>query len=211
VLPKGSVVKKELLDFLLADGRLPIGVSGSFGFAKVLDDAGAYVAASRKLLELERLPPIAGEIPLDEWILEIYQSDVTPRGLYLIKPGKTYDGDLISFWIRFAAASLLHPNFIKGELTGSLLGIKSLHEFPQVHEPEELLKKLLSWYGEGLTRPLHFFPGMAMKFAEMTEKNDPRSLRRRLTGRSRFPLRPSGEFERVLYKGVFFRRGRSRR
>jgi len=180
VLPKGSVVNKELLDVLLADGRLPIGVPGSFGFAKVLNDAGAYVAGYRNLLGLERLPPIAGEIPLDEWILEIYESDVNSRGLYLIKAGKTYEGDLISFWIRFAAASLLHPNFIKGELTGSLLGVKSLHEFPQVHEPEELLKKLLAWYGEGLTRPLHFFPGMAMKFAEMTEENDSRSVLEKL-------------------------------
>ena len=38
---------------------------------------------------------------------------------------------------------------------------------------KELLQKLLFWYGEGLKRPLHFFPGMALKFAKETVKKDP--------------------------------------
>ena len=180
MLPKGNVVSSELFDILLADGRLPIGVPGSFGFEKILEEARPFINAYQHLGSAQRLPSIAGEIPLGEWLLEVHHSNVTPGGLYLIKPGKTYEGDIISFWIRFIAASLLHPNLGKGELKGSLLGVKRLIEFPRADGPKELLAELLRWYGEGLTRPLHFFPGMALQYADGIEKKDPGAVLEKL-------------------------------
>jgi exodeoxyribonuclease V gamma subunit len=180
MFPKGSIVEEQLLELLLADGRLPVGVSGSFGFAKALEEARPYCEAYQRIRTAQHLPPIAGEIPVGDCTLEVYHTGVTSAGLYLIRSGKAHEGDVISFWIRFVAASLLHPNAAQGGLKGSLLGVNRLIEFPQVDGALELLQKLLSWYREGLTRPLHFFPGTALQYADGIEKKDPDSVLEKL-------------------------------
>ncbi len=173
LLPKGEVVDRELLAVLLADGRLPVGVPGSYGFTSVMKEANAFVTSFKALTAEPRLPAIAGEIVVGDWVLEVYQPDVTSRGMFLVKPGKIHDADVISFWIRFLSVCLLHPHHTRGGLCGSLLGVNGLKEFPQVKDPEKLLEQLLFWYGEGLRRPLHFFPGLALKYAQETEEKDP--------------------------------------
>jgi exodeoxyribonuclease V gamma subunit len=195
IIPKGTVVDQELFEVLLADGRLPVGVPGSFGFRKALEEVQPFVAEYRKLLAMEHLPPIAGEIALDEWTLEVYQNEITNTGLYAVKSGKIHDADVVSFWIRLLAVSMLHPKYGKGELRGSLLGVDGLKEIVHGDRSKELLQKLLFWYGEGLKRPLHFFPGMALQFAKETLMKDPVAVIETLRGKWDEPTQHAGYAE----------------
>ncbi|MCC6397690.1 MAG: exodeoxyribonuclease V subunit gamma [Bacteroidetes bacterium] len=171
-LRKGVSADQDLLELLLADGRLPVGVAGSFGMKRILEEAQPYIAAYRELLATDRLPPLAEEIPLDTWTLEVYQNDVTSLGLYFVKAGRVRDADIVSFWVRWLVTSLLHPNREAGGLMGTLLGVDGLREFRQAEQPMALLQQLLLWYEEGLKRPLHFFPRMALEFAQKIEDED---------------------------------------
>lgn len=162
-----------LQSYLQADGRLPLGVPGRFGFDRVFREAGPFVDACRRLQQETTLPPLVGELSFGRWILEVHQNGVTTKGLSVIQPGKVYDGDTIAFWVRLLVISLLHPHRDSGSVRGRLLGANALLDFPQPAAAEETVGQLLAWYGEGLRQPLHFFPGMALSYAHAIETKDP--------------------------------------
>lgn len=164
-LPNERLDETAVHGYLLADGRIPLGVPGAYGFERVLGQAAPFMREYRRIVQETRLDPVGGDMKFDEWIIEIHENDITPWGLCAVKPGKLYDGDVIAFWIRFLAVSCLHPSRESGSLRGRLLGVDGMTEFPQHPDPRTVIRELLVWYGEGLRRPLHFFPGAALSYA----------------------------------------------
>jgi exonuclease V gamma subunit len=59
----------------------------------------------------------------------------------------------------------LHTNRSEGVLQGTLLGLNGIDVFPATKDPDKILKALMTYFAEGLKRPLHFFPDAAWEYA----------------------------------------------
>jgi exonuclease V gamma subunit len=176
LLPKGELKQDVLQTLLEAAGELPVGVTGTFGFMRVLEQARPFIDAYNAILAVPSLPAVSTVRTLGTWQLEIDHPRITRDGIQSVKPGKVYDHDIIAFWIRMVAVSAVHPSAGRVPLNGTLLGVNALVKFAPVKEADLLLQRLLHWYGVGLQRPLHFFSGYALEFARGTEKGEPEAV-----------------------------------
>lgn len=167
-LPKPGVDERTIFSLLEAGGALPVGVTAQFGFARVMTQAREFIEAYRALLNRPHLPGIATARIVGPWTLEIDHPGVTADGIFIVKPGKIHEKDIIAFWVRFLAASLVHPHAGRGGITGTCLGLTSQLTFAPVPDAADVLARLLDAYGAGLQRPLPFFPKTAIEFAKST-------------------------------------------
>ena len=175
-LPRGDFKPDVVRSLLEAGGQLPVGVTGTFGFGRILEQAGPFIDAYRTILGIPCLPAVSAVRTFGGWTLEIDHPRITRDGIQAIKPGKIYDRDITSFWVRMIAVSVVHPSRGRAPQKGTLLGVNALVEFQPVKTAEALLERLLYWYGVGLQRPLHFFPGYAFDYARGLEKGEPEAV-----------------------------------
>lgn len=167
-LPAGHLNAQGIFDLLVASAALPVGVSSAFGFAKVMEDVRPFIGAYQALLAEERLPSINALRSFGPWSLEIVHPWVTPDAIVTVKPGKIHEKDMVSFWVRLLATSLVHPRGTRGGIHGHLLGVDARLDFAPVPDAEAVLARLVAAYGEGLRRPLPFFPQKALDFVMST-------------------------------------------
>jgi len=165
-----------LFNRLSADGALPSGLPGAIGFNAAVGEMTPVLEEYGELLSREKIGSIAGTVRIGEWDLEIeFSSGLTTSGYFEGKPNKLKGKDFIQFWMKTLGIALVHPNRETGMLIGSLLGVgqdykKAIkadrRDFQQPKNPAAILQKLLTWYEEGMRRPIHFFPESAWAFAE---------------------------------------------
>jgi exodeoxyribonuclease V gamma subunit len=173
---------QRLFERLTADAKLPPGLAGRTGYEGQLQEMAPVLEAYRSLLRKEPLERIAGVVKIGEWELEVeISTGLTVDGLHHAKPGDLRGKDILPFWTKFLAVSLVHPN--PGTLEGSLLGIKKntrkeiqpdLLVFRQETDAAEVLSVLLHWYEIGICRPIRLFPEASWAYAkELDAKGEP--------------------------------------
>jgi exodeoxyribonuclease V gamma subunit len=167
-MPKHGLDEDAIFTLLQAGGELPVGVAAQYGFRNAMEAVRPFIDAYRSLLNEPRLPGIAAVRMFGPWSLEIDHAWVTQDGMFAVKPGNIHEKDYVSFWIRFLAVSLVHPSGAHSAIQGTLLGINAQCDFRPEKDAGKLLARLLDAYGEGLRRPLPFFPRKAMEFVTAT-------------------------------------------
>jgi len=168
LIPRGAWNEDAVFTVLEAGGALPVGVTAHFGFRKVMEDVRPFIDAFTALLAVPRTAGITATRTFGSWVLDIDHSWVTADGILAVKPGRIHEKDMVSFWIRLVAVSLVHPGAARTGIGGTLLGVDSRNDFAPVKDPESLIAQLVQAYQEGLRRPLPFFPGKASDFASGT-------------------------------------------
>ncbi|CAG0984641.1 partial RecBCD enzyme subunit RecC, partial [Anaerolineae bacterium] len=190
-MPKRVLDEAEIFALLQAGGALPVGVAAEYGFAHVMETVRPFIDAYRSLLAQPRLPGVAAVRSFGPWTLEIDHAWVTHDGMFAVKPGNIHEKDLVSFWIRFLAVSLVHPSGAPAAVKGSYLGINAHCAFAPQMDAGTLLGRLLEAYGEGLRRPLPFFPKKAWEFVTATreEEEPPGSTTKKDPGKKKKKVR----------------------
>jgi exonuclease V gamma subunit len=135
-----------------------------------------FVEAYRSLLDQPRLPGVAAVRTFGPWSLEIDHAWVTRDGMFAVKPGNVHEKDFVSFWIRFLAVSLAHPSVAPAAMNGTYLGINARCDFRPEKDAAQVLGRLLDAYGEGLKRPLPFFPKKAWEFISATQPEEEQTV-----------------------------------
>lgn len=169
-MPQRPLDEAEIFALLQAGGQLPVGVAAEYGFAKVMETVRPFIDAYRSLLALPRIQGVAAVRSFGPWTLEIDHAWVTQDGMFAVKPGNVHEKDLVSFWIRFLAVSLVHPAGVPANVKGTLLGINAQCAFAPQPDADQVIRRLLAAYGEGLRRPLPFFPKKAWEFVAATRE-----------------------------------------
>ncbi len=171
-MPKRALDEDAIFALLQAGGELPVGVAAEYGFRNVMETVRPFVEAYRALLDTPRMPGIATVRTFGPWTLEIDHAWVTHDGMFAVKPGNVHEKDFVSFWIRFLAVSLVHPSIAPSAVKGTYLGINARCDFRPQKDAATLLGRLLDAYGEGLKRPLPFFPKKAWEFISATQADE---------------------------------------
>jgi exodeoxyribonuclease V gamma subunit len=168
LIPRGAWDEDAVFTVLEAGGALPVGVTAAFGFGKVMEEVRPFIDAFNQLLAVPRTAGIAATRGFGSWTLDIDHSWVTADGIVAVKPGKIHEKDMVAFWIRLLAVSLVHPGATRAGISGTLLGVDSRNDFAPVKDAEALIAQLVQAYQDGLRRPLPFFPKKASDFAAST-------------------------------------------
>jgi exodeoxyribonuclease V gamma subunit len=159
---------------LSADAMLPVGLPGRTGFSGEVRQMSPVLEAGRLLLEKERIPALAGTLRIAGWELDVeIASGLTTDGYFEVQARSLKGKEILPFWAKYLAVSLLHPH--AGDLSGSLLGIgedrkkeelrPDLLTFRRDDAAREVLQDLLGWYEVGLTRPIRLFPNSCWEYA----------------------------------------------
>jgi exodeoxyribonuclease V gamma subunit len=153
----------DLKTAISARGILPHAEIGSYEFNRMSRDIKSYGDFLASYTKERRPVSQAFELVFGDGTLTGNLPGIYGDNCLYYRYARFNPGDLIRLWIY---------HLVRCCLTGNLPG-KSWYiardtafEFTMVADSHEILKSLLSIFWEGLTGPLHFFPGSSYAYAE---------------------------------------------
>jgi exodeoxyribonuclease V gamma subunit len=187
----------ELRTLALAGIEYPTGTLGTslidLELATLKDYATEVIAAEASPC----LPPCHGtinvEIGNESWCLTAAFADLRPAGLVRHRYDDSRATDYLTGWLTHLFLSALHPDEVV--LETRWISRDGEFRFLPFDDAEEVLRKLLALYREGLCVPIHFFPKSGWQYAICGE-----SLYKAATTWKSTRERPWGEEEDSAYR-----------
>lgn len=182
-----------------ARGRIPVGSAGKLVFSELFDTGNRISTLHRQLTSGRHSQTLEMELILGSFRINGSIADVYPGGIVMVHPGSMRSRHILAAWIKHVAYCAA-PKTQKDPVTRALF-TDTVLQFTEVDNPDRILEKLLSFYWEGLHRPLNFFPESAYVFARQmisAAKPETQALqkaRRKWMG---------GEYSRGEFKDVYF-------
>lgn len=141
---------------LQAAGELPRGEFGHMLYEEMLETASSLAGTLEALIQapvapVEINPSIVG-LRLTGWLTSLCKS-----GRISYRPATCKPKDLLQLWIHHLILTLIQPAEV--EPISIHVATDTVICFTTVDDPREELEPLLSYYQQGLTEPLHFYPG----------------------------------------------------
>lgn len=153
----------DLKPAINARGILPHAEIGSYEFNRMTRDIKSYGDFLATYIQERRPASQVFELVLGDYTLTGTLPGIYGDNCLYFRYTPSNPGDMIRLWIY---------HLVRCCLTGSLPGKSwyisrdSAFEFAMVGNSHEVLESLLSIFWEGLTGPLHFFPGTSYAYAE---------------------------------------------
>lgn len=159
---------RELHELQKASGKLPHGTPGDFAFRESAGQVAIFSQKTVPYIQKELLDPLDVELAVGAFTITGRIDSVYRHGLVQYRYAVLRAHDYLTAWIRRlllnAAAKPGYP--AESFLIGLDNGWKwKAERYSPVDNSHEILEQLLEIYWEGMTRPLHFFADISMKYA----------------------------------------------
>lgn len=160
----GGASPADTLRFARSTGELPHGWSGDYLHDGVQQDAQKVMRKLQPLLEEQRFEPMSVDLQLGRWRVTGTLRDLYASGALRYRAANIKPKDYLRAWILHLALNALATDGLPRQTI--LLAMDKTVEFRPTPEAAALLEDLLELYGEGLTRPVPFFPNTSWAYAE---------------------------------------------
>jgi len=184
-----------------ASGALPHGEFGRALFGKEQAVAETVTPALLPLLTLPALEPLSLDFQATGIRLVGSLSGVRPQGLVGYRLQALGPRDLFALWLRHLALCLLNPSGVR--LQSRLIGLDKTVSFGAVEDAEQAMARLLSYYHQGLMRPLPFFIKSAWAYVEAEPENDPEGALKAAHAKWDPAEFRNGESQNIWYQAVY--------
>jgi exodeoxyribonuclease V gamma subunit len=154
-----------------ASGTLPHGDFGRTLFAKERIVAETAAPDLLPLLAEPPLEPISFHFEAAGMRLTGFLSGVRPQGVIAYRLQALGPRDLFALWLRHLALCLLKTPGVAQH--SRLIGLDQTVSFGVLEQPEAVMARLLSYYHQGLMRPLPFFIKSAWAYVEAESSKGP--------------------------------------
>ncbi len=140
---------------LQAAGALPRGEFGHILYQEMLETAASL---AQKLTPLTLIPvaPCEVDIHLPDIHINGWLTSLFNTGRVSYRPTKLKAQDLLQLWIHHLILQMVQPENVAQHSTH--VATDTIVSFGPVHDPEAELAPLISFYQQGLSEPLHFYP-----------------------------------------------------
>lgn len=152
----------RVIDGFRAAGELPHGAAGEVLSRRLKADVERFLAAAAPYLSEGEGAAVEIDRELAGFHLQGRVAGLAPQGCLSLRYADLTAQDFIGHWIRHLCLCLAAGDAPLGP--SRLIGKDAAWDFARVDRPEEILGGLLALYGEGLTRPLPFFPQVSLKY-----------------------------------------------
>ena len=186
--------------FQKARGRMPIGSVGQVAFSELYDQSGKILAKRRQITDNQKPCSLDIDIRIGDYRITGSIPDMFPGGRVAVYAGKKRARPILSGWLMhlvFCAASTAEKDAVS-----RVLFADTHLQLARVARPAAILEQMLSFYWQGLHRPLAFFPETAMIYAQQVihkATSEPQALQ---TARARWL---GSEFSRGEIEDVYFK------
>ncbi len=154
----------SLYRVLRAEGILPHGIVGEYGFRRLVPDLSWFSEHVRTFMRGERRDPIDIDCDLSGVRLTGTIDDIWDGGKLIFRYANGKAKDRLRSWITHCALTIAADG---GEQLGSVLICRDrTWETGAVAEPRQILEKLITLYRRGLSEPLIFFPETSFAFVQ---------------------------------------------
>jgi exodeoxyribonuclease V gamma subunit len=166
---------KECREIVTARGILPPARQGAMLFDGLAAEAVELAGRIRELTG-GRIPrePLQVDTEIDGFRISGRLSGIWPERMIRYRCGKCSGRDRIRLWIEHLFLSSLASERRPGE--SILVTLDTQARFEPVPDVEPILRTLLGYYREGLTRPLRFFPRASFAYAGKRNLNSARTV-----------------------------------
>jgi len=162
---------REMYRLTKSLGILPHGGVGEYVFSRTHKQVADFVSAVSEHTTQEASTSAAVELTIDQTRLTGHVEGVRPSGLLVYRYAVLRPKDFLSLWIEHLAITMMQQDNLPTRSV--LVGIKDKKNRVPVqwryvaapHAPD-CVRRLLTLYREGLTRPIAFFPKASLRFAE---------------------------------------------
>lgn len=159
-------------------GRLPHGTIGECLFEKMSNEVEAFAKETEIYINDKALDPLEVDLLIGDFRLAGKIQSIYPEMLIQYRYAKLRPRDYLRVWIFHLALNSRKPEGYPG--TSMLIGLDpdapesrwTAMECPPLQNSKELLKRLMELYGEGLARPIPFFPDSSWAYAYRMIKRD---------------------------------------
>ena len=158
----------RVLSLLRSAGYLPHGQVGVSLFEREWPTVEAFAARLRAFLTASPSASLEVDLTLGAFRLLGRLDEVTPRGLLRYRLGRTRGRDYLDLWICHLLLNAMAPDEV--ERMSHWLAEDREVTMPPVYEAEALLQDLLTWYWQGLRRPLPLFPESSLAYAQALQQ-----------------------------------------
>ena len=166
---------EECRDLVKARGILPPARQGEMLFDGLAAEVSGLAGRIRELTGGH--PPLASlqvDLEIDGFRISGRISGVWPDRLIRYRCGKCSGRDRLRLWIEHLILSACAPEGRSGE--SILVTLDAEPRFEPVADAVPILRTLLGYYWQGLTRPLKFFPRTSFAFANKRDLNNARTV-----------------------------------
>ncbi len=166
---------QELLPLFRSRGMLPPARHGELLFRKVADDVQAFAGVVRKNTGVEMpLAPLELDLDVGEFRLQGTLDRLWPKHLLRYRCAKLKIKDQMRSWIEHLVLNTVAQTGYPLETT--LVMVDHIKHFTRLPDAASHLENLMSFYMEGMLKPLHFFPRSSMAYAAKESLDDARNI-----------------------------------
>jgi len=159
-----------------ASGALPHGNFGRTLFAKERAVAEKAASILLPLLAEPTIDPLPLRFETARMTLAGLLSGVSAQGIVAYRLQALGPRDLFALWLRHLALCLIKPTGVS--LNSRMIGMDQAVAFGAVAAPENEIDKVLTYYWQGLHKPLPFFVKSAWAYVETEAENGPQEALR---------------------------------
>jgi exodeoxyribonuclease V gamma subunit len=124
----------------------------------------AVLVESLDAITHERADPEEVQLPIGDVMLTGQLSSLYRNGRITFRPATLKAGDILQLWIHHLVLLLLSPASVQPVSVHAALD-KTVF-FQEVEEPKAELTALLTFFQQGLSEPLHFYPKTSHAWAD---------------------------------------------
>jgi exodeoxyribonuclease V gamma subunit len=174
---KGQSIK-EMYSLSRSAGRLPHGTVGECLFEQMCNDVEAFAKETEMYISDKALDPLEVDLRMGDFRLTGKIQSIYPQRLIQYRYAKLRPKDYLRAWIfHLALNSHKSDGYPKNSM---LMGLDPnasgsrwiAMAFPPLKNSKDLLQQLIELYGEGLERPIPFFPDSSWAYAYRMIKGD---------------------------------------
>jgi exodeoxyribonuclease V gamma subunit len=164
----------EVHAVLKAQGRLPLGGVGEYGFDALSGATKAFVNTLKPFLSVDLAqPPLSAEIQAGPVTIRGTVSGLYGSGLAAYRFADITPADYLTLWISHLFLCARAPRAIAS--TSRFFGRDGMFRLNPAERPIDELQKLTGWFERGLRQPLPFFPKSSFAYAKkILDGNDTR-------------------------------------
>jgi exodeoxyribonuclease V gamma subunit len=178
-VPELKMAKKDFYPILKAQGSLPLGQKGRLEYENIKAIAAPVIEKAKIIAAKKQLPPISGEININNTVISANFSDITEDGVYILHYGKLNSARLISAWVRHLLLNLTLPDgYPKNTIVigRDPAGKKDLliYEFSSFEsgKADRYFTDLVQIYIKGGEQIFYFFCETSWQFVQVLLKNN---------------------------------------
>jgi len=178
-VPELKMAKKDFYPIFKAQGSLPLGQKGKLEYENIKAIATPVIDKAIIIAAKKPLPPISGEININNTVISANFSDITENGVYMLHYGKLNSARLISAWIKHLFLNLTVPDGYPKDTTvigRDPAGKKDLliYEFPPLRpgEADRYFTDLVQIYIKGGKQIFYFSSETSWQLVQVLLKSN---------------------------------------